>query len=115
MAKNKQSPLLAAFQAKLEAEFHGRLACNTEIGLLAMLFAGNNLGFIGERRGDVFLAEVVEVKMQIAEELLSDAKDDADLEHTKADLARRAKQILGKDGWNRCKQLFPLLYDYWEG
>jgi hypothetical protein len=111
---NKTNPLLASFEAKKEAEFMGRLACNTEINLIAMLFAGNNLGFIAEKRADLLLAEVIEVKMKIADALLKDAKDDATLAYTKGDLARRVKQILGPDGWNRCKQLFPLLRDYWE-
>lgn len=34
MAK-KQNPVLAAFEAKKEAEFRGRLACNSEINMIA--------------------------------------------------------------------------------
>ena len=113
MAK-KQNPLLAAFEAKKEAEFMGRLACNTEINLIAMLIAGNDLGFLAEKRADLLLAEVIETKIQIADQLVADAADDASMAYTKAVLARRVKQILGPDGWNRCKQLFPLLIDYWE-
>lgn len=115
MAKNKPNPLLATFEAKKEAEFSGRLACNTEINMIATLIAGNDLGFIAEKRADLLLARLVEVKMEIADDLVSDAKDDATLEHTKAALANRVKQILGADGWERCKKLFPLLQDYWEG
>lgn len=114
MAKNKQNPLLAAFEAKKEAEFAGRLACNTEINMMAMLIAGNDLGFIGEKRADLLLAQHVETKMQIAEGLLEDAAADKELTYTKAVLARRLKQILGPDGWDRCKMLFPLLRDYWD-
>lgn len=110
----KQNPLLAAFEAKKEAEFMGRLACNTELNMMAALIAGNDLGFISEKRADLLLARMVEVKMQIADCLVADAKDDKELTYTKAALARRVKQILGPDGWNRCKQLFPLLRDYWE-
>lgn len=114
MAKSKPNPLLAAFEAKKEAEFHGRLACNSEINMIAVLIAGNDLGFIGEKRADQLLARLIEVKMEIADYLVSDAKDDETLEHTKAALARRVKQILGPNGWDRCKKLFPLLRDYWE-
>lgn len=110
----KQNPVLAAFEAKKEAEFMGRLACNTEMNLIAMLIAGNDLGFIGEKRADLLLAKHIEVKMQLADDLVEDAKDDKTLEYTKANLARRLKQILGPDGWNRCKKLFPLLQDYWD-
>lgn len=113
MAK-KQNPLLAAFEAKKEREFTGRLACNTEINMMAMLIAGNDLGFIGEKRADLLLTRHVEVKMQLADDLLKDAEADPGLTYTKADLARRLKQILGKDGWTRCRELFPLLRDYWD-
>ena len=113
MAK-KPNPVLAAFEAKKEMEFMGRLACNSEINMIAMLMAGNDLGFIGPKRADLLLVRLLEVKTEIADALLSDAKDDVDLEHTKAELARRMMQILGPDGWDRCKKLFPLLRDYWE-
>lgn len=114
MAKSKHNPLLAAFEAKKEAEFAGRLACNTEINLMAMLIAGNDLGFIGEKRADLLLAQQVETQMQITAELLGDAAADKELTYTKATLARRLKQILGPDGWDRCKGMFPLLRDYWD-
>ena len=113
MAK-KQNPILAAFEAKKEAEFQGRLACNTELNMIATLIAGNDLGFLAEKRADQFLARLVEVKMEIADVLIEDAKDDVELQYTKHVLARRVKQIMGPDGWDRCKQLFPLLRDYWE-
>lgn len=114
MAKNKQNPILAAFEAKKEAEFHTRLACNTELNMMAVLIAGNDLGFISEKRADLLLARMVEVKMHIADLLVEDAKDDSAITHTKAELANRIKQILGADGWSRCRELFPLLRDYWE-
>lgn len=114
MGKSKPNPLLAAIEAKMEAQFQGRLACNTEISLIAMLIAGNDLGFLGEKRADLMLEETIEVKMKIADDLVKDAEDDKDLTYTKADLARRVKQILGPDGWARCHKMFPLLRDYWE-
>lgn len=113
MAGNKPNPLLAAFEAKKEAEFQGRLARNTEMNLIATLIAGNDLGFLGEKRADLLLAGIMETKMKLADDLLKDAEDDGEMAHTKADWARRLKQILGPDGWSRCKQLFPLLRDYW--
>lgn len=113
MAKNKPNPILAAFEAKKEAEFQGRLACNTEMNMIAMLIAGNDLGFLAEKRADLLLEKLIETKMKIANDLVKDAEDDKELVYTKADLARRVKQILGPDGWERCKMLFPLLRDYW--
>lgn len=110
----KQNPVLAAFEAKKEAEFRGRLACNTELNMMATLISGNDLGFVSTGRADILLERLVEVKMQLAADLVEDAKDDKDLEHTKAVLAKRIKRILGPDGWSRCKTLFPLLQDYWD-
>ena len=110
---NKQNPILAAFEAKKEQEFQKRLSCNSELNMMATLIAGNDLGFIGEKRADILLEGIVEVKMQIADNIMVDAKDDKAIEYTKADLARRLKKILGADGWDRCKGLFPMLRDYW--
>ena len=67
----KQNPILAAFEAKKEAEFQKRLACNTELNMMATLIAGNDLGFISSKRADLLLTEIVEVKMEIAAILIA--------------------------------------------
>lgn len=110
---NKQNPILAAFEAKKEAEFIGRLARNTEINMIATLIAGSDLGFLGEKRAGLLLERQLKVKLEIAEVLVRDAEDDPSLAYTKHTLAERIKSILGEEGWARCQQLFPLLYDYW--
>lgn len=124
MAK-KQNPILAAFEAKLRKEFAEEMAamekeakerqeCTSEIEMISMLIAGNRLGFLGEKRANLLLEEQIDVKMQFAESLLKDAEDDEDLTFTKADLTRTVKQILGPEGWNKHKKLFPLLRDFWD-
>lgn len=110
----KTNPILAAFEAKLEAEYKQRLARNSEINMIAMLIAGSRLGFLGEKRADLLIEEQIDVKMEIADVLLKDAKDDPSLTYTKADLARAVQQILGPEGWKRHQKLFPLLYEYWD-
>lgn len=114
MAAKKQNPILAAFEAKKEAEYSQRLARNTEINLMAMLIAGSRLGFLGEKRAGLLLDEQIGVKIKLADALLADAKDDPSLVYTKADLFRSLHQILGPAEWVRCQKLFPLLYEYWE-
>jgi hypothetical protein len=122
---NKQNPILAAFEAKLrrefaeekaqmEANYQQRLSRNTEINLIAMLIAGSDLGFVGPKRADLLLVTQLETKKKLAEDVVQDSKSDITLTYTKADLTRRLKQILGPDGWNSCKELFPLLYEYWD-
>ena len=113
MAK-KQNPILEAFEAKKEAEFKARLERNSEINVIAMLIAGSRLGFLGEKRADLLIEEQIYVKMELARNLLQDAKDDKEMAYTKADLARTLKQILGPEGWNKRKHLFPLLREYWD-
>ena len=114
MAGHKPNPLLAAFEAKKEAEFTGRLARNSEINMIAMLIAGSRLGFLGEKRGDLLIEEQIAVKMEIADVLIKDSEDDPHLTYTKADLARSLQQILGPEGWKKHQKLFPLLYEYWD-
>ena len=110
----KPNPILAAYKAQLEREYHQRLTRNSEINMIAMLIAGNNLGFLSEKRAGILLDEVIEVKMKLANDLLTDSENDPTLTYTKADIYRALVQILGKDEWRRVKTLFPLLHEYWE-
>ena len=121
---NKPNPILAAFEAKLrrefaeekaqmEAEYRERLHRNSELSMIAHLIAGSRLGFLGEKRADLLIEEQIDVKMQLAENLLKDAEDDKELTYTKADLARTLQQILGPDGWKKRQHLFTILRDYW--
>lgn len=112
MAKQKQNPLLAQFEAKLEAQHKRRLAINSEIGMIAMLISANNELKVGAGRAGNYLAEHIDVKMQIAEQIIKE--DDPELIYTKCKLAQRLKQILGKESWLKYRELFPLLYEYWE-
>lgn len=120
---NKQNPVLAAFEAKLRREFEeekrllvaqleenfqARLACNSEINMIAMLIGGDRLKFLGEKRADQLIEEQIDVKMEIAQILLKDSEDDPSLEHTRVDLARTIRQILGPEGWEKHKKLFPI-------
>lgn len=129
----KPNPMLAAFEAKIrkemaedfekkliefeaqkEAEFSQRLGKNTEINLIAMIIAGNDLGIMAEKRAGLMLEEHIDVKMRLVDELLEDAEDDPELVYTIYDLANRVKSILGPEGWTKYQKLFPMLRDYWD-
>lgn len=112
MPKVKPNPLLAAFEAKKEAEFKNRLAANSEINMIAMLIAANRELHVGAGRAGNFLAEQIDVKMQIAHEILQE--DDPELLYTKHNLAKCLKSILGAEGWKTYHELFPLLREYWD-
>lgn len=108
----KPNPILAAFEAKKEAEYKQRLQRNSEIKLISALIAANNALQVGAGRASGFLEEMVDVNMQIALEIVQE--DDPELLYTKHNLAKRLKQILGKEGWLKHRELFPLLREYWE-
>lgn len=104
---------LVEFNAQKEAEFDQRLGRNTEINMIAMLIAGNDLGILGEKRAGPMLEDHIDVKMRLVDELLEDAENDPDLVYTIYDLASRVKSILGVEGWAKYQKLFPMLRDYW--
>lgn len=106
----KKNPLLEAFEAKLERNYQLRLAHNNEIGMLGLIIAADD-----EEIPDVggLLFRFIETKMQIAKDIVTDSRDDKTLTYTRADIARRVKQVLGEEDWERYKELFPLLKEYW--
>jgi hypothetical protein len=110
MAK-KQNPILAQFEAMKEAQFKERMAIHTEINLLSLIIAADD-----EELADVggLLMRYIQVKMKLAEDIVEDSKDDPSLVYTKADVARRVKSVLSREDWERFRELFPLLKDYWE-
>lgn len=108
MAKN--NPILEAHERILERGYQLRLAHNNEIGMLGMIIAADDEEI--ENVGGL-LFRFIETKMQIAKDIVSDSKDDKTLTYTRADIARRVKQVLGEEDWERFKELFPLLEEYW--
>lgn len=106
----KKNPILEAFEAKLEAQYQLRLAHNSEISMLGLIIAADDENI--ENVGGL-LFRYIETKMQIAKDIVSDSKDDKTLTYTRCDLARRVKQVLGEEDWERFKELFPLLEEYW--
>lgn len=114
---NKQNPILAAFEAKKEAEFRQRRATHEEINMLSLIIAADDEmeSFVESGEMDIgnLLFRYIEVKMQMAKDIVKDAEADPTLVYTKADIARRVKSVLSEEDWEQYKELFPLLRDYW--
>ena len=106
----KKNPILEAFEAKPEAQYQLRLAHNSEISMLGLIISADDEG-IEDVGGLLF--RYIETKMKIARDIVTDSKDDKELTYTRCDLARRVKQVLGEEDWERYKELFPLLEEYW--
>ena len=108
----KQNPMLAKFEAQIEARAEARRMMQSEIDLMAAMIAANDELKVGPGRAEFFMAQVMFVKMQIAKEIISE--DDPELLYTKHQLAKRLKEIFGEKSWPRCKEMFPMLREYWD-
>lgn len=104
----KPNPILAAYKAQLDRDYHQRLSAHSEVSLLALVIAADDECVPDI---DALLTRYISVKAQIAADLLEDSKADKTLTYTKHDLARRVKTTIN---WQRFRTLFSLLRDYWE-
>lgn len=119
---NKPNPLLLKLEAKLEAEHQIRVRQHIEIDRMAMLFAAHRRLKVGPGRADGLLEEHTKVKSEIAKAIRDDigtsdkkgGDGDPEFLHTKRDLAKGLKEILGPEAWERDKYYFPMVKDYWD-
>ena len=117
--KQKMNPLLASFEAKLEANYRCRLAINDEIDLIAFMLTINEDLQVGPGRADKLCNDFLATKIEIAEMVNSDygdKKDEGDKEilHTKYTIAKRMRKIFSPEDWKKRCVLFPLLKEYWD-
>lgn len=117
MAKQKN-----AFLAKLKAQAQEKEAVKTkahvEIDTISMLLSVHDVCGVGAGRASKVLNSFLAYKMEIAEEIIKELDEDQSKKKeiiiVRRDLAKRLKEILGKEGWEKYKTLFPFLRDYWE-
>lgn len=95
MPKNKQNPLLAKYEAMLEAKYRVRLAMAMQTGLDAGMIAANEVLGMGAGRAEKFRTAYIETVNKIMKMIVEDDKDDPDFEWTKATVDKRLKQICG--------------------
>ena len=111
-----------AYLAKLQAQAQKREAVKTEahveIDTMALLLAVHDVLGVGAGRAGKVVNSYLAYKMEIAEEILKEYNEDQSKKKeiiiVRRDLAARMKEILGKEGWEKYKTLFPFLRDYWE-
>ena len=110
-----------AFLANLQAQAQKREAVKTEahveIDTLAMLFASHDRLKVGPGRAPGLVNDFLAWKLEIAESILQELDEDQSKQKeilvTRRNLAIKAKAILGPEGWEKYKTLFPFLRDYW--
>lgn len=114
---NKQNHFLAQLQAKAELKAIARSERMAEIDTIAFLLAVNSRLKVGPGRADGALNDFLAWKTEIAEEITKEMEEDLSKKKeiivTRRDLAKRVKEILGPEAWERRKTLFPFLREYW--
>ena len=118
--KNKTNPLLAQYEAQLNAVYQQKLEINSELDYIAFMKTVHEELSVGPgRAGHVFNA-FLENKLEIAEKINEDYgpdkhTGDKELLHTKATYAKLMRRIFSVEDWLVARVMFPLLRDYWEG
>ena len=114
----KKNAFLMQMQAKADKKASARAEMHVEVDTMAMLLAIHDTLEVGKGRSPMVLNSFLAYKIEIAEEILKEISEDQSKKKeiilVRRDLAARMKEILGKDGWEQYKTLFPFLRDYWE-
>lgn len=118
MAKSKPNPLLAKFEAQLQAEYRTKLEINSEFDLIAFMKTVHEELQVGPGRArrlfDAFLLNKIELAETIDEDYGDKHSGDKEITHTKATYAALLRSIFSKEDWEKVRIMFPLLRDYWE-
>lgn len=94
MAK-KTNPLLAAFEAKLEARYRRKLEVSTQLGLDAAIIAANEVLGLGAGRAAKFRSVYIKTMNEMATMLAEDGKDDPELDWSIETIDKRLRSIMG--------------------
>lgn len=92
---NKPNPLLASFEAKLEARYRQQLKFSTQLGLDAAIITANEVLHLGAGRSPEFRSVYIKTVNEMAAMLAEDGKDDPDLEWSIATIDKRLQAIMG--------------------
>lgn len=113
----KSNPFLDKLKAQADAKAAMKTSAHVELDTIAMLLAVNERLQVGPGRAPGLVNSYLDYKKEIAEAILKELDEDQskkkEIVVLRRDLAVRMKEILGKEGWEEYKTLFPFLKDYW--
>jgi hypothetical protein len=116
MAKPKNA-FLAKLQAQAQAKEAVKTESHVELDTMAMLLAAHDALQVGPGRADKLINAYLAYKLEIAEDIHKELDEDKskkkELDITKRNLAVNLQAILGPEGWEKWKTLFPFLREYW--
>ena len=114
----KKNAFLAKLQAQAQAKEALKTEAHVEIDTIALLLSTHDVCQVGAGRSPALLNSFLAYKIEIAEEIIKELDEDKSKKKeiiiVRRDLAKRIKEILGKEGWEKYHTLFPFLRDYWE-
>ena len=94
----KQNPILAAYEAKLEARYRRKLHIANQMGLDAALIAANEVLGLGPGRAQKFGEAYINTINEMARMISDDGQDDPRLDWSTATIDKRLSAIMG-DGF----------------
>ena len=116
---SKPNPMLAKLEAKIRSEEKAKSRAKfdtiSEIDLIAHVISCADDFKIGPGRAERCLCGYLETKMDIAK-MITEALDvdhDDEFLVPKRDLAWKLKSILGSELWDKYKDFFPMVKEYW--
>ena len=115
----KNNPMLAAFEAKLEANYKQRLEINSEMDLIAFMKTVHEEFGVGPGRAlksfNTFMNNKLEIAYTIRDDYGPDKETgDKQILYTKSSYAKLMRQIFGPESWQKVKIWFQILYEFWE-
>lgn len=91
----KTNPMLAQFEAKLEARYQRKIRICTQMGLDVAMIVANELLGLGPGRAEAFRVKYITTMNEMAALLARDGADDADLDWSREVIDRRLRPIMG--------------------
>ena len=113
----KKNAFLEKLKAQAAAKESVKTQAHVEIDTMALLLTVHDRLKVGPGRADDVVNDFLAWKMEIAEAIVKELDEDQskkkELIIVKRDLAKRIKEILGPESWEKRKTLFPFLEEYW--
>lgn len=111
MAK-KQNPLLASYERMLEKQYQIKLHAALSYGLIAGIFAANEVFQRGPGRGEKYQNAYRVWLGKMMRTIIEDSQADADLVYSRHQIREKLKEILGPEVFEKYrKELYDVLED----
>lgn len=95
----KPNPLLAQFEAKLQAQYAAKLDIALNMGLDAAMITAHDVLGMGPGRAENFRTKYIETINQMSQMMVEDSADDPDIVYSRELIDRKIKSIVGPENF----------------